>query len=422
MDTSNTRFIEMSALQAFASVNLNRDDNNQPKTSRYGDTVRTRVSSACAGRAIRVGLMDDEQLPTAVRTIKLPKLIAEKLRAMGHGDPTLEVTGTKDADTALIVARWALNLKPVADKDVKNVNNGSAIVMVPANTADLMATALHVHWDQAVASAQTSQTAEVVPDELDEQTGTATVVAEETGKKTKKAKPAPPTRKNPEGDLKKALDSAANSDAAVDIALFGRMTAAMGDKKTEGALQIAHWITVDAQPSVLDFFTAKDDAEPDEDASSHMGHKTLTSGVFLRWMALDRIKLRENLAASFDAETVEILATKAEDQVIRQFVMATPSGNRKSTGSSTLPSVVTVAQTSRPVNPVDQFLMPVNNTGNGSVVNAVERIAAKDKLLAGLSLRHGKAKVLALDLNVKTAIADHDDLYELVDSVEGLTS
>jgi len=70
--------IEIHAIQNHCSANLNRDDLGAPKTCYFGGVLRSRISSQCLKRSIR---MSDEfkSLCGGIRTRQLAKLIAEKI-------------------------------------------------------------------------------------------------------------------------------------------------------------------------------------------------------------------------------------------------------------------------------------------------------------------------------------------------------
>ncbi len=70
--------IEIHAIQNHSPANLNRDDLGAPKTCYFGGVLRSRISSQCIKRSIR---MSDEfkKLLGGVRTRQLAKLIAEKV-------------------------------------------------------------------------------------------------------------------------------------------------------------------------------------------------------------------------------------------------------------------------------------------------------------------------------------------------------
>jgi len=65
------RFLDVHALQTVPFANLNRDDLGSPKSLVYGGATRTRVSSQCWKRAIRLEVERAIGDP-AVRTRRVP--------------------------------------------------------------------------------------------------------------------------------------------------------------------------------------------------------------------------------------------------------------------------------------------------------------------------------------------------------------
>src|SRR5690606_32267802 len=74
--------IEFHLIQNFAPSNLNRDDTGAPKDAIFGGQRRSRVSSQCFKRAIRLAAKEHELVPAAnrgMRTKKLKALLLERL-------------------------------------------------------------------------------------------------------------------------------------------------------------------------------------------------------------------------------------------------------------------------------------------------------------------------------------------------------
>lgn len=445
MTTPDTqaRFIELAALQTFTNVNLNRDEQGMPKTATIGDTARTRVSEACSARAIRVGMRASaDGLTYADRTRRIPGLIADALR---RTDPNAtDIADDAPFDDALVVARWVCNgigldlADPFAiksDKAKPADESTKVMLFVPGTSAERIANILRSDWDTyltaatdwyeqcAAAAAHNAQAKEAEKEA--KAAAKAAKAAGETPEKAPKVdlKDAPPAEIP--STLRKAVIAAFDDDGSIDIALMGRMIAEVDEiTNTDGAVQIAHWFTVDAQPVVDDFFTAVDDRLPStETGSGHMGFKSLTSGTFFRWAALDRELLRDNLRLGItDEDLVEELATRAEQQFIRHFVEAVPSGNRKSTGSSTLPSAVTVAETNLPANPSDVYQRPVTADQHpmGIIGEAFRRLAEKDRLMIPSGYRTGKARLFITHPDLVDLADNYADVYDRVNAATDL--
>jgi CRISPR system Cascade subunit CasC len=70
--------IEIHAIQNHSPANLNRDDLGAPKTCYFGGVLRSRISSQCIKRSIRMSAQFEDLLG-GVRTRQLAKLIADKV-------------------------------------------------------------------------------------------------------------------------------------------------------------------------------------------------------------------------------------------------------------------------------------------------------------------------------------------------------
>lgn len=86
--------IEIHIIQNHAPANLNRDDLGAPKTCYFGGVIRSRISSQCLKRSIR--LSDEfKALRGGIRTRQLAKLISEKVT--GKADVKKRVTKILEA-------------------------------------------------------------------------------------------------------------------------------------------------------------------------------------------------------------------------------------------------------------------------------------------------------------------------------------
>jgi len=70
--------IEIHMIQNHSPANLNRDDLGAPKTCYFGGVLRSRISSQCIKRSIRMS-EEFRKLLGGIRTRQLARLIAEKI-------------------------------------------------------------------------------------------------------------------------------------------------------------------------------------------------------------------------------------------------------------------------------------------------------------------------------------------------------
>src|SRR5271157_2005085 len=93
--------IEIHAIQNHSPANLNRDDLGAPKTCYFGGVLRSRISSQCIKRSIRMS-EEFKHLLGGVRTRQLARLIAEKAEGKDAGkraENILKLCGLKVKDT-----------------------------------------------------------------------------------------------------------------------------------------------------------------------------------------------------------------------------------------------------------------------------------------------------------------------------------
>ncbi|PXF30798.1 CRISPR-associated protein Cse4 [Pokkaliibacter plantistimulans] len=267
------RFIQIHLLTSYPPANLNRDDQGRPKTAKMGGVDRLRVSSQSLKRHWRTSELFQHALAghLGVRTKMLGTEAYNQLLAGGIKE--------KDA------LEWAKSIAGVFGKNKK------ADKKEPLNELEIEQL-VHVSPQEQALIDQLVQT-------LIEQ------------------KRAPE-----EGELNLLRET----NAAVDIALFGRMLASKPAFNVEAACQVAHALSV--HPVVIedDYFTAVDDLNDGrEDAgSSHIGETGFAAGLFYSYLCINREQLIDNLAG--DAA----LADTAIAALIEAAVKVPPSGKQNS--------------------------------------------------------------------------------------------
>ena len=89
--------IEIHAIQNHSPANLNRDDLGAPKTCYFGGVLRSRISSQCLKRSIRMS-EEFKQLLGGIRTRRLAELIADKVNGKDvkkRAEKILDICGFK---------------------------------------------------------------------------------------------------------------------------------------------------------------------------------------------------------------------------------------------------------------------------------------------------------------------------------------
>lgn len=311
--------IEVHLIQNFAPSNLNRDDTGQPKSATFGGFRRARISSQCGKRSVRQMWRESGAASVGQRTKLLKSELAPKLRAGGRTDEQIG----KAIDTFLA----QFYSKMDGDKT-------AVLVFVSRDEVEKARELIEKHW------------------------GTLSVG---TNVNTGDARSAA-------ADLEKAKTSA-------DIALFGRMLAEQPGRNTDGACQVAHPISTHKVDMEMDFYTAVDDLNPEEETGAGMmGVIGFNSACYYRYAAVDRDQLARNLARKTErkngdwTEKLEKADYDEADKVIKAFleamVYAIPSGKQNSFAAQNLPSfgLFVRRKGGLPISLANAFARPVRPT------------------------------------------------------------
>jgi len=173
--------------------------------------------------------------------------------------------------------------------------------------------------------------------------------------------------KDGEQEIKSAIKTALKngvSDSA-DIALFGRMVATNTNFNVEAASMFSHAISTSKISNDIDFFTAVDDCQSDDDiGASHMGTLEFNSATYYRYTALNVDQLKDNLKSSGVENIKDIV-----NVFIRACLLAVPQARKTSMNADTLPSCVigVVKENGQPVQLVNAFENPVKRSDGGSI-------------------------------------------------------
>ncbi len=308
--------IELHMLQNFAPSNLNRDDTNTPKDCEFGGVRRARISSQSLKRAIRwnPAFRQTTQVENGTRTRWITKRFIEELQKSGK---TLEEAAKLANDLA---AAYAGKM----EKDKKtNLPYTSVLFYYSPEEISLLVNGLV------------------------------------SGK--------------PIDDIaKEMVKSSNNRTSAPDIALFGRMLAHDPRLNLDAACQVAHAISTHRVNMDMDFFTAVDDLNSDEETGAGMmGVMAFNSACFYRYSCLDWDKLLENLQ-----DDVE-LANRTIEGFLRASVAAIPTGKQNSSAAQNMPSLLlaVVRRNGQAFSLANAFETPVTAKREGGYVAAsVEKL------------------------------------------------
>lgn len=306
--------IQIHMLQNYVPSLLNRDDSGAAKSAPFGGRQRSRISSQCLKRSIRLSdsiqnaFKDDGLL--ADRTKRLPKLVAQALREMGA-----------EEDVVTAIAERTVEIGQESKKrDSKTVDLDSLetrqLIFIGANEVQIIAEKLLALYNEDPKKWQKRK--------IDEITGTL----------------------------------GSSVPRSVDIAMFGRMTTSAAFEDVQASIQVAHALATNELVRVYDFFTAVDDlkkADDSADAGAGMiGDVELNSSTYYKYFNIHWKGLVDNLGG--DTE----VAAKAVTAFVEAAALAQPSGKQNSTAALNLPDFVLVEVSDKnvPVNYANAFLKP----------------------------------------------------------------
>ncbi|MFJ3856109.1 type I-E CRISPR-associated protein Cas7/Cse4/CasC [Streptomyces sp. NPDC090085] len=444
------QFLSLHLLESLVAVLPVRDENGQPKTLPYGGETRTMITSQARARAARTHTRTRANAgrgPLAghtmgVRTREWAKFTATALR--GHG---------WDQADALAVSKAVLEGIGLKFGDKPTTLHLTKVLLFAPETAG-QAIADHIHANRDAVTAWAADYAKAVEAQAKAKakakkkpTDTEEVPAEEPAEEADFT-PLPK-------DTKAAVLAALAPGDAIDIALYGRFLAEIADSpNVDGAVQTAHAFTVHAAQHVDDFYAAADDAkinrltdneinpkaaatgdaldlidETDHGGAGMTGYQSLISGTFYRHVALDRHKLRANLAAhGFPADEIESVAQAAEAEIVEAFVNAVPRAKKNSTASTgSLPKLVLAFEGERPFTYAGAFEQAIDEQVHGPAsLYASRRLLAHHALIQRKRTDVTPGRVLTYDLDVQDLLNELSAGGTLrtveVDSVEELTS
>ena len=157
------------------------------------------------------------------------------------------------------------------------------------------------------------------------------VVAEAAGiqEDSKKAPATPVTDRIVKDLLKQVRDEA----SVPDVALFGRMLAGKREFNVDAACQVAHAISTHRVAMEMDYFTAVDDLQAEDELGAGMlGFLGFNSACFYRYARIDWNQLTKNLHGETD------LARRTVEGFMRAALAAVPSGKQNSHAAHNPPS------------------------------------------------------------------------------------
>jgi CRISPR system Cascade subunit CasC len=358
-------FLDLSAIQSVPAANLNRDDLGSPKTVRYGNTPRIRVSSQSWKRVIRHGVEADLG-EKAARTRLVPVKVRQALVRAGWPADLAAFAGAQVAVSA-------------GKKGIGTEKEGhtSVLLFLPESGLEELVTVCVEHREQLEQNLDKKKPGQILPADRIEEI------------------------------LKRRTAS---------ISLLGRMLAELPGANVDGAAQVAHAFTTHAAEPQRDYFTAVDDWLGEADTGSgHLDTSEFSAGVFYRYATVNITDLLKNLDGD-DKAARTVLGSFAE-----HFLLSLPQAKKNSTAPHTVPDLAYLAvRTQRPLSLAAAFETPVKHSDGGFSLSSRKALAAHAgdlNRLTGNRHRpfHGHATVD--DTTDLTPLgAAHGSFYDLIDA------
>lgn len=373
-------FIELHILQNFAPSNLNRDDTGNPKDTEFGGVRRARVSSQAIKHAIR----KHDVFKNTVKTD-----IGFRTRYLTRELNYLLEKSKKPADESAAITRAiaALFTSKKGKMDSDDPDRTMVPVYLAKSDAEWLKAEILGKWSALLDASKV----QIADDEDD---------SEETDKKKKKKKATiPPALKDIVDGL---IDRTSKQAGAPDIALFGRMLADRPATNVDAACQVSHAISTHRVNMELDYFTAVDDLQKDEETGAAMiGVTAFNSACFYRYARIDWDLLVKNLGD--DKE----LAKKTVEGFLRAAALAIPSGKQNSFAAQNPPDFMlgVVRKDGQSWSLANAFETPVKVGRDGGLMSA--SIQKLDEYWAKLSKIYGGAGITSARLSL-----DGDDNME----------
>jgi len=306
------RFLQLHILTAYPPANLNRDDNQRPKTVQIGGATRQRISSQALKRAWRTS--------NAMQG------------AVG------ETMGTRTAQLGDDLHARLVNAG--VDPETATERAGEiAGAFAKLDTQSKLRTAQMPFLDAGEVAA-----ARELADSLAAEGGRA------------------PTK-----DELAALPG--NRGHSFDVAAFGRMLANHPAKNVEAAVQVGHAFAVNKSVLEDDYFTAVDDwkSKAEDSGAQHVGETTFGANLFYTYVTVNRDVLLANLGGGVET------ARAGLDALVRSALTVGPPGMQAPFASHAR-AVYALAEKGdqAPRSLANAFHRPV--TGQDHVTEAVNRL------------------------------------------------
>ncbi len=311
--------IEIHIIQNHSPSNLNRDDLGAPKTCYFGGVLRSRISSQCIKRSIRMS-KEFERLRGGIRTRRLAELISENLK-------------TKDAKARAEKILVKCGLAPKSSKKKEDSDESTSEI-----SKMLVFTSR-----QAISEM-------------------ASLLNEGNGKT--------------DNELALEFGHLIGKRVAVpDMALCGRMleTGILKNTTVEAALQATHAISTHQAYSEVDYYVAADDIPGEDAGAGFVDEAMFTSACFYKYFSINWEVLCENLRGF--GEGHKKLAAHTVGAFIRAAALVNPTGKQNSFAAHNLPDAILVEFKDTPVSYANAFAKPVTIDQRDIISQSIAQLA-----------------------------------------------
>lgn len=314
--------IEIHIIQNHSPANLNRDDLGAPKTCYFGGVIRSRISSQCLKRSIR--LSDQfKELGGAVRTRRLAEMIAST------GSKTYPLDSKLRERAEKVLAACGFISKSTSEE------SGPTKMLVYTSKEAI------------------SEMRRVLQD------GT----------------------KNDEEVAEEIAKLIAERVVVPDIALSGRMLEPGKHKKgyknvwdglnknVEASLQVAHAISTHEAHTEIDYYVAADDIPGSDAGAGYVDETMFTSACFYKYFSINWDQLLINLKDAGE------IASNVVDAFIRAAALTNPTGKQNSFAAHNPPAGILIEIRDAPLSYANAFADPVNGGELGVVGQSIAQLA-----------------------------------------------
>ena len=326
--------IEIHMVQNHSPANLNRDDLGAPKSCWFGGVLRSRISSQCLKRSIRMSPYFN-QLRGGLRTRRLAELIdrdrSDEIRQI------LEACGFKPRKAA---------------KGREDENEEAEAQAAPGESRMLVFTT-----EKAVEEMK-RLVAKNAPDLGQER-----------------------VQKQLAADFARII---AKHTGAPDMALCGRMLEPSADgpakdvwaehrTRVEAALQAAHAISTHQARFEVDYYVAADDRPGPDAGAGYVDEAQFASACFYKYFSICWETLKGNLRDS--AENAEPLAAHTVGAFLRAAALTTPTGKQNSFAAHNPPEGILFELRDFPISYANAFAKPVEAEQGDLIAQSVAQLA-----------------------------------------------